>query len=58
MDVHHGAGRKLTTTSIAVKVHIKTRNVTVEGPRGKLTKNLGHLAISFSHPSKNVINIG
>ncbi|KAF2838710.1 ribosomal protein L6 [Patellaria atrata CBS 101060] len=40
-----------------VKVHIKTRVVTVEGPRGKLTKNLGHLAVSFSHPKKNVINI-
>ena len=24
---------------------------------GKLTKNLGHLAVSFSHPSKDVINI-
>jgi large subunit ribosomal protein L9e len=40
-----------------VKVHIKTRIVTVEGPRGKLTKNLGHLAVSFSHPKKNIINI-
>jgi len=40
-----------------VKVSIKTRIVTVEGPRGKLTKNLGHLAVSFSHPSKDVINI-
>lgn len=25
---------------------------TVEGPRGKLTKDLGHLAVSFSLPSK------
>ncbi|OCK84050.1 ribosomal protein L6 [Lepidopterella palustris CBS 459.81] len=40
-----------------VKVAIKTRNVTVEGPRGKLTKNLGHLSVSFTHPSPNVINI-
>ncbi|KAF2459012.1 ribosomal protein L6, alpha-beta domain-containing protein [Lineolata rhizophorae] len=40
-----------------VKVNIKTRIVTVEGPRGKLSKNLGHLAVSFSHPKKNVINI-
>lgn len=40
-----------------VKVHIKTRQVTVEGPRGKLTKDLGHLAVAFSHPEKNVINI-
>lgn len=24
---------------------------------GKLTKNLGHIAVSFSHPSKSVINI-
>lgn len=41
----------------AVKVHIKTRNVTVEGPRGKLTKNLGHLAVSFSCPEKSVLHI-
>ncbi|KAK3051616.1 60S ribosomal protein L9B [Extremus antarcticus] len=40
-----------------VKVHIKTRIVTVEGPRGKLTKNLGHIAVSFSHPEKDIINI-
>ncbi|KAF2083497.1 ribosomal protein L6 [Saccharata proteae CBS 121410] len=40
-----------------VKVHIKTRVVTVEGPRGKLVKDLGHLSVSFSHPKKNVINI-
>ncbi|KAK3708875.1 60S ribosomal protein L9B [Vermiconidia calcicola] len=40
-----------------VKVHIKTRIVTVEGPRGKLTKNLGHIAVSFSHPKKNILQI-
>ncbi|KAK4547381.1 60S ribosomal protein L9A [Oleoguttula mirabilis] len=40
-----------------VKVHIKTRIVTVEGPRGKLQKNLGHIAVSFSHPEANIINI-
>ncbi|KAF4556910.1 Ribosomal protein L6 [Elsinoe fawcettii] len=40
-----------------VKVAIKTRNVVVEGPRGKLTKNLGHLSVSFTHPKKNVIAI-
>ncbi|TKX22303.1 putative 60S ribosomal protein L9-B [Elsinoe australis] len=40
-----------------VKVGIKTRIVTVEGPRGKLTKNLGHLSVSFSHPKSNVIAI-
>ncbi|KAI9653069.1 MAG: hypothetical protein M1821_007720 [Bathelium mastoideum] len=40
-----------------VKVFIKTRNVTVEGPRGKLTKNLGHLSVSFTNPKKNLINI-
>ncbi|KAK5164843.1 60S ribosomal protein L9B [Saxophila tyrrhenica] len=40
-----------------VKVHIKTRIITVEGPRGKLSKDLGHIAVSFSHPKKNVINI-
>ncbi|KAF1964061.1 ribosomal protein L6 [Bimuria novae-zelandiae CBS 107.79] len=40
-----------------VKVAIKTRNVVVEGPRGKLSKSLGHLAVSFTHPKKNVIKI-
>jgi large subunit ribosomal protein L9e len=40
-----------------VKVQIKNRNVLVEGPRGKLTKSLGHLAVSFTHPKKNVIKI-
>ena len=40
-----------------VKVHIKTRIITVEGPRGKLTKDLSHLAVSFSHPKKDLIHI-
>merc|ERR1712000_555468 len=40
-----------------VKVGIKTRTVSVEGPRGKLVKNLGHLAVSFKHAGKNVIKI-
>ncbi|EON97754.1 putative 60s ribosomal protein l9 protein [Phaeoacremonium minimum UCRPA7] len=40
-----------------VKVHIKSRLVTVEGPRGKLTKDLSHIAVNFSKPKKNVINI-
>ncbi|KAH9882121.1 60S ribosomal protein L9A [Plenodomus biglobosus] len=40
-----------------VKVSIKTRNVVVEGPRGKLAKSLGHLAVSFSHPKNNLIKI-
>lgn len=40
-----------------VKVGIKARLVTVEGPRGKLVKDLSHLAICFSQPQKNVINI-
>ncbi|TFB04418.1 60S ribosomal protein L9-B [Trichoderma ghanense] len=40
-----------------VKVSIKTRIVTVEGPRGKLSKNLGHLAVNFGHPKKNTISI-
>ena len=45
------------TISDTVKVHIKSRNVTVEGPRGKLSKDLSHLAVNFSKPKKNVINI-
>ncbi|GAB7364405.1 hypothetical protein MBLNU230_g4948t1 [Neophaeotheca triangularis] len=45
------------TVPEGVKVHIKTRVVTVEGPRGKLVKDLSHLSVSFTHPAKNVINI-
>jgi len=45
------------TVPEGVKVAIKSRLVIVEGPRGKLTKNLNHLAVNFSHPKKDVINI-
>ena len=31
--------------------------VTVEGPRGKLVKDLGHLAVTFAHPKRDVISI-
>ncbi|KAI1265052.1 ribosomal protein L6 [Xylariaceae sp. FL1019] len=40
-----------------VTVSIKSRKVTVEGPRGKLVKDLSHLAVNFSHPRKNAIAI-
>ncbi|KAK3299048.1 ribosomal protein L6, alpha-beta domain-containing protein [Chaetomium fimeti] len=40
-----------------VKVSIKSRLVTVEGPRGKLVKDLSHIAVSFSSPKKNLIGI-
>ncbi|KAJ2987506.1 hypothetical protein NUW58_g4470 [Xylaria curta] len=40
-----------------VKVSIKSRKIHVEGPRGKLSKDLSHLAVNFSHPQKNVIGI-
>lgn len=40
-----------------VKVHIKSRIVTVEGPRGKLVKDMSHLSVCFSHPSRNSIAI-
>ncbi|KAL9127489.1 MAG: hypothetical protein Q9217_003645 [Psora testacea] len=40
-----------------VKVHIKSRIVTVEGPRGKLVKDMSHLSVCFSHPTKSTINI-
>ncbi|WQF85046.1 Putative large ribosomal subunit protein uL6 [Colletotrichum destructivum] len=40
-----------------VKVHIKSRVVSVEGPRGKLVKDLSHLAVNFSQPVKGTINI-
>jgi large subunit ribosomal protein L9e len=44
-------------TPSAVQVDIKTRHVTVTGPRGVLEKNLQHLSVSFSHPEKNIIAI-
>ncbi|KKZ65739.1 large subunit ribosomal protein L9e [[Emmonsia] crescens] len=40
-----------------VKVHIRSRIVTVEGPRGKLVKDLSHLSVSFSLPKKNLLAI-
>ncbi|KAL8695825.1 MAG: hypothetical protein Q9224_003131 [Gallowayella concinna] len=40
-----------------VKVHIKSRLVAVEGPRGKLQKDLSHLSVCFSRPNTNAINI-
>lgn len=58
-----------------VKVHIKSRVVSVQGPRGKprrscelnkntvlciagkLVKDMSHLSVCFSHPSKNTITI-
>lgn len=40
-----------------VKVNIKSRLVTVEGPRGKLVKDLSHLAVSFSKPKPNTLAI-
>ncbi|KAL2108785.1 hypothetical protein VUR80DRAFT_3381 [Thermomyces stellatus] len=40
-----------------VKVNIKSRVVTVEGPRGKLVKDLSHLAVSFSKPKAKVLAI-
>ncbi|KAL8860873.1 MAG: hypothetical protein Q9178_002628 [Gyalolechia marmorata] len=40
-----------------VKVHIKSRLITVEGPRGKLQKDLSHLSVCFSRPNTNTINI-
>lgn len=40
-----------------VKVHIKARQITVEGPRGKLVKDLSHIAVSFTTPKKNVVAI-
>ncbi|KAJ5138050.1 hypothetical protein N7526_004283 [Penicillium atrosanguineum] len=40
-----------------VKVHIRSRVVTVEGPRGKLVKDLSHIAVTFGRPEKDVISI-
>ncbi|KAK4042081.1 ribosomal protein L6, alpha-beta domain-containing protein [Parachaetomium inaequale] len=38
-------------------VSIKSRLVTVEGPRGKLSKDLSHIAVSFSLTKKGLIGI-
>lgn len=40
-----------------VKISIRSRIVTVEGPRGKLVKDLSHLAVSFGRPDKKTISI-
>ncbi|KAF6234381.1 hypothetical protein HO173_007414 [Letharia columbiana] len=40
-----------------VKVHIRSRIVSVDGPRGKLVKDMSHLSVCFSHPSRNIITI-
>ncbi|PQE25776.1 60S ribosomal L9 protein [Rutstroemia sp. NJR-2017a BBW] len=45
------------TVPEGVKVAIKSRLVTVEGPRGKLHKDLSHLAVNFSQPKKDTIKI-
>uniref|UniRef100_A0A093V431 60S ribosomal protein L9-B n=1 Tax=Talaromyces marneffei PM1 TaxID=1077442 RepID=A0A093V431_TALMA len=38
-------------------INIRSRIVTVEGPRGKLTKDLSHISVSFGRPDKNTISI-
>ncbi|KAK3362909.1 ribosomal protein L6, alpha-beta domain-containing protein [Lasiosphaeria hispida] len=40
-----------------VKISIKARLVTVEGPRGKLSKDLSHVAVNFSLLGPNVVGI-
>jgi hypothetical protein len=40
-----------------VKVSIKSRLVTVEGPRGKLIKNLSHISVNFSVLKPGVIGL-
>ncbi|KAL1975638.1 hypothetical protein VTN31DRAFT_4030 [Thermomyces dupontii] len=40
-----------------VSVHIRSRIVTIEGPRGKLTKDLSHINVTFGRPKKNLISI-
>lgn len=40
-----------------MSVHIRSRVVTVEGPRGKLTKDLSHINVTFGRPKKSVISI-
>ncbi|CAD6593888.1 MAG: hypothetical protein ASARMPRED_008171 [Alectoria sarmentosa] len=51
------ASRKPGHNATGIKVHIKSRIVSVEGPRGKLVKDMSHLSVCFSHPSRNTITI-
>ncbi|SPO04231.1 probable ribosomal protein L9.e.c14 [Cephalotrichum gorgonifer] len=40
-----------------VTVNIKARHVTVEGPRGKLSKDLSHVAVTFTKPKPNTVGV-
>jgi hypothetical protein len=40
-----------------VNVSIRSRVVTVEGPRGKLVKDLSHIAVTFVVPKKQTIQV-
>jgi large subunit ribosomal protein L9e len=40
-----------------VNVSIRSRIVTVEGPRGKLVKDLSHIAVTFVVPKKQTIQV-
>lgn len=44
-------------SNFAVTVSIKSRIITVTGPRGKLVKDLKHLAVSFVPKGTNTISI-
>lgn len=59
IEFHKKKCHQLTQISFrfTVKVHIKSRVVTVEGPRGKLVKDLSHIAVTFGRPEQNVISI-
>ncbi|KAF8252390.1 ribosomal protein L6 [Wilcoxina mikolae CBS 423.85] len=48
---------EILTIPEGVSVTIKSRVVTVTGPRGKLVKDLKHLAVSFVPRSANTISI-
>lgn len=59
LEFHKKKCHQLTQISFRsiVKVQIKSRVVTVEGPRGKLVKDLSHIAVTFGRPEQNVISI-
>lgn len=59
IEFHKKKCRQLTRIFFCsiVKVQIKSRVVTVEGPRGKLVKDLSHIAVTFGRPEQNVISI-
>merc|ERR1712241_1181628 len=50
-------GNQLVTIPAGVEASVKSRVVTVKGPRGSLSKSFKHLAIDISMPDKETITV-